>query len=390
MYINIKSKCFESSIGRVCLKPSHACCRRIVSWATHPCKWLYKFNARALEGAVRLWGKGFETHDLFSAVRDLRVAVGKLNHSHDFVHSCYKCKSSKQPLCVWVGDAAQLFEEVCRDEVLTRLKAILAELREASNGSYGIVTKKSRRLHYWLARNNFRPSAGARLHRWDEMIAIAEVALAQTCVRVGPVLFQQCRGVPIGGFLSKQCASVYLGFSEAQWVQNAKEEHTLWFPPQLTFCEAVAATRYVDDLVLVSSVLCGACLNTLPGSIYQQPVSFDAAKPAQLGVPWLDVWLRCDGLNLDVLAHGVEGPWRAAAAAGDVGPPAKFRLMPFQGVAMLDEQMLLALLNGKLNRWCSLDLSHVNLLRAVECDLQIWALHGYPLRLTLMLRNLIR
>ena len=379
MYINIKSKCFESSIGRVCLKPSHACCRRIVSWATHPCKWLYKFNARALEGAVRLWGKGFETHDLFSAVRDLRVAVGKLNHSHDFVHSCYKCKSSKQPLCVWVGDAAQLFEEVCRDEVLTRLKAILAELREASNGSYGIVTKKSRRLHYWLARNNFRPSAGARLHRWDEMIAITEVALAQTCVRVGPVLFQQCRGVPIGGFLSKQCASVYLGFSEAQWVQNAKEEHTLWFPPQLTFYEAVAATRYVDDLVLVSSVLCGACLNTLPGSIYQQPVSFDAAKPAQLGVPWLDVWLRCDGLNLDVLAHGVEGPWRAAAAAGDVGPPAKFRLMPFQGVAMLDEQMLLALLNGKLNRWCSLDLSHVNLLRAVECELQIWALHGYPL-----------
>ena len=70
-----------------------------------------------MEGAVRLWGKGFETHDLFSAVRDLRVAVGKLNHSHDFVHSCYKCNSSKQPLCVWVGDAAQLFEEVCRDEV---------------------------------------------------------------------------------------------------------------------------------------------------------------------------------------------------------------------------------------------------------------------------------
>ena len=379
MYINIKSKCFESGVGRVCLKPSHACCRRIVSWATHPCKWLYKLNARALEGAVRLWGKGFETHDLFSAVHDLRLAVDKLNHSHGFVHCCYKCHSPKQPLCVWVGDAAQLFEEVCRDEVLTRLKAILAELCETSDAAYGIVTKKSRRLHYWLARKNFRPSAAARLHRWDEMVAIAEVALAQTCVRVGPVLFQQCRGVPIGGFLSKQCASIYLVFSEAQWVQNAKEEHGLRYPPQLSFCEAVAATRYVDDLVLVSSVLCGACLNNLPGSIYQQPVSFDAAKPAQLGVPWLDVWLRCDGLNLDVLAHGIEGPWRTAAAGGDVGPPTKFRLMPFQGVAMLDEPMLLALLNGKLDRWRSLDLLHVNLLRVVGCELQIWALHGYPL-----------
>ena len=79
-----------------------------------------------------------------------------------------------------------------------------------------------------------------------------------------------------------------------------------------------------------------------------------------LACPGLMCGFVCDGLNLDVLAHGVEGPWRAAAAAGDVGPPAKFRLMPFQGVAMLDEQMLLALLNGKVNRWCSLDLSHVN------------------------------
>ena len=37
------------------------------------------------------------------------------------------------------------------------------------------------------------------------------------------------------------------------------------------------------------------------------------------------------------------------------------------------------MLHGKLNRWRSLDLPLASLHRAVECELQIWALHGYPL-----------
>ena len=54
--------------------------------------------------------------------------------------------------------------------------------------------------------------------------------------------------------------------------------------------------------------------------------------------------------------------------------------MPFQGHAMLDVSLLSAILNGKLNRLLSLDLSANDMKRAVECELQIWLLHGYPLQ----------
>ena len=47
MYINIKTKCFQSGVGRTCAKAGHACCRRIVSWSAHPCRWMYKLNAKA-------------------------------------------------------------------------------------------------------------------------------------------------------------------------------------------------------------------------------------------------------------------------------------------------------------------------------------------------------
>ena len=380
MYINIKTKCFQSGVGRVCIKPSHACCRRVVSWAAHPCRWMYKQNAKALEAVVRLWGKGFETADLFSAVKDLRGAVAQLEHQHSFTCACFRCGAPKQPLCAWVGDAAQLFEEISRHEVLHRLRKLITELQNTSN-AFGVVTKKSRKLHFWFARNNFRPSQGATLHRWDDIITITDLGLGQTCVQVGPCVYEQCRGVPIGGFLSKQCASIFLGVSEQAFVEKlARDENNGWCPPGFSFQNTVAATRYVDDLALVSTTLCSACLGELPGHIYDQPVSFDETKPSELGLPWLDVWLTCSGSDLNVHAHGMEHAWRNEAALGRVSLPTKFRLMPFQGHAMLDVSLLSAILNGKLNRLLSLDLSANDMKRAVECELQIWLLHGYPLQ----------
>lgn len=218
------------------------------------------------------------------------------------------------------------------------------------------------------------------LATWDGIVAIADLALSQSCVKVGPCIYEQCAGVPIGGFLSKQCASIHLGFSEQSWVQKLGSlPNNEWCPPGLCFHEAVAATRYVDDLALVSSVLCSTCLNQLPSHIYDKPASFEETKPTELGIPWLDVWLQCGGLDLHVRAHGVEKSWRCAAAAGRIELPSKFRLMPFQGHDVMDVALLVAILNGKLHRLLSLDLSREYMKLAVECEIQIWLLHGYPL-----------
>ena len=379
MYINIKSKCFSSGNGRTCHKPGHACCRRVVSWASHPCRWLYKLNARALEAAVRLWGAGFETRDLFSAVADFRLAVSQLRHDHGCLSSCHRCRKPKPALCLWVGDAAQLFEEISQLDILSRLKHILREL-EQNSGGHGVVTKKNRKLHFWLARNNFRPSHGAHLHRWNDIVCISELALMQTAVTVGPTVYEQRRGVPIGGFMSKQFASVFLGYAEANWIQQMPvEEPSQWKPSGFSFRASVAATRYVDDLALASSLLCTSCLGDLTRELYEAPICFEETLTTEAGLPWLDVWMRAEGLNLEIHSHGVEQKWRSSAALGDLQLPVKFRMMPFQGPEVMDSPLLAALLCGRLKRLKSLQLSTSNMKRAVECELQIWALHGYPL-----------
>ena len=379
MYVNVKSKCFDSGVGRICNKLGHACCRRVVSWAKHPCRWLYKQNARAMEASVRLWGQGLETRDLSTAVSDFRAAVNNLKHEHGCLSTCHRCGEPKPSLCLWVGDAAQLFEEVARDEVLLRLKHILRDL-EASTGGYAVVTRKNRRLHYWVARNNFRPSLGAKLHRWQEIEDIAQLALSQIAVNVGPTVYEQCRGVPIGGFMSKQFASVFLGFAESRWAQAASSKTCAeWIPQYMSFSETVAATRYVDDLALASSALCAACLGSLTTRIYEPPIQFEETKPTEYGLPWLDVWLSASGLNLYVCAHGVESRWRDEAAVGNFQFPVKYRMMPFQGTEVLNEFLLAAQLSGRLQRLKSLHLDAQSMRSAIRCELQLWVLHGYPL-----------
>lgn len=182
--------------------------------------------------------------------------------------------------------------------------------------------------------------------------------------------------------MSKQCASILLGASEAYWVDHNVGKG-MWYPDDMDFSAAIAATRYVDDLCLVSSVLCENCLHELPAHIYDKPVCFDKTPATHLGIPWLDVWLSCSGLDLHVHAHGVEQAWRSFAAKGVLELPTKFRLIPFQGEAVMDVPLLLALLHGRLNRWRSLCLPLDSLHRAVESELQLWALRGYPLGITL-------
>ena len=91
MYVNVKSKCARSHIGRVCVQD--LCMHAAVVLSVGPpilaggCISKIQEN----EAIVRLWNRGVETRDLFSAVRDLRASVSRLYHQHGFLGRCYRC-----------------------------------------------------------------------------------------------------------------------------------------------------------------------------------------------------------------------------------------------------------------------------------------------------------
>ena len=376
-YCTLKAKCFSTdafTTRHVCQKVGHSCFRRIISWHSHPARHVYRGAGRAILGIITALSVGFETPNLFTAVKDFRAAVSGLR---DTSCNCCRCQKPKPILSLCVCDAAQMYEELTPSKIREAVASLIQRLQQLMPNATGIVVARSRRLHTWLATNEFRKRTTSTVWTWSDILSVLDLALRQPVVRLGKALFRQAVGAPIGGQLSKAIASAVLAVAEMQACEDtARFKRTGFLPAEASSLHtSVANTRYVDDLAMASRVLCSDCLHHLTREIYAKPIAFDPAVREFLGFPWLDVWLdSIDGM-LSVRADGVESEWRNAAGEG---VPKKFRLKPWLGAAHADLRELRGIAAGKLVRLKSLRLEPDHLRCAVHAEICIWALNGYP------------
>lgn len=375
-YCTIKAKCFADDGQHICPKHLHSCFRRIISWRSHPAKHVYRNAGRAIMGIITALQVGFETANLFTAIPDFRSACSNLK-SHSIGSMCAHCRNAMQGLSLCVCDAAQMYEELPPDKVRTAVAFLIERIKALHPGSSGIAVAKQKKLRTWVAKGEFRNRGRCTVWTWDDIQCVLDLALRQPIVRLGEVLFKQLIGAPIGGHLSKAIASAVLAYDEMLFSIDAETKMADYVPGMhLCFKEAVACTRYVDDLAMASHVLCPQCLQQLTTFIYSPPVSFDPAKPDTFGHPWLDVWLYSSNGELGVRADGAEAAWKQA---GGAGMPQKFRIKPWLGDSAANDAELRALAAGKLSRLKAMRLEPAQLHAAVGSELCLWALSGYPL-----------
>lgn len=118
------------------------------------------------------------------------------------------------------------------------------------------------------------------------MAAVLRAGLEAKYVRFGDTILRQVEGLPIGGGgLSDVGANIVLTVQEATW-----RSHLLWrmlaVLRSAAECSTMAAcTRYVDDVLAISTHLCLGCLEAMV--VLRHPgVPFSATKAS---VGWLDV-----------------------------------------------------------------------------------------------------
>ena len=61
------------------------------------------------------------------------------------------------------------------------------------------------------------------------ILTVLDLALKQPHVRLGKLLFEQVRGVPIGGHMSKAIASSVLAVEELRWCEDRAKQLELGF-----------------------------------------------------------------------------------------------------------------------------------------------------------------
>ena len=100
----------------------------------------------------------------------------------------------------------------------------------------------------------------------------------------------------MGGSGSKACTSILLGGSEAAWVRNGAQraDHGFADSPQ-AFQATTNGARYVDDLLVLSTVYCPRCCEAMCMLIYEKPLIIEAQRPVHVFQAQLpqEAWQTC-------------------------------------------------------------------------------------------------
>ena len=202
------------------------------------------------------------------------------------------------------------------------------------------------------------------------------MALAQSGVSVGNSIWVQAEGLPIGGPHSPANCSVVFGADEAAWTSDvaARTRHG-FLPEGRGLEEQVALARYVDDHIMVSRMWCSSCLKDMLTVMYRKPVQVDRQATSAHGQPWLDMWVSFRGGALEIHMDGQEQEWVQCQASM---PHAKTRFKPFLGDGAESLEALRLHVSGRTARLRQAGLDDVALRRAVQREILVVALRGYP------------
>jgi hypothetical protein len=242
--------------------------------------------------------------------------------------ACVSCHASKPVWAGLVADAGQMFESIPASEVAAAFDAICDLAARDSGQSTTTVLKSRQRRAFAGGAAVTRPGASMTFS-FEELKGCLKGFLCMDKCAAGDAVASM-RGIPIGGFLSKAAASVRLCVAEHRWAQG--------FGGPVPWREAVAARRYVDDLLMTSHRYCRACLEKFVGQIY--PIRFDIS-PAASQLKWLDIVCDVTTQTHDMLEKPYSTPpaWATTASA-------------FHGYVM-----------GRAARWKELELSRRQLVR---------------------------
>ena len=130
VYCSIKRKCWDSH-SRVCTDPSHACVRKIVSYAKCWGKPLHRTVHKGIQIALQAAGHTNALWNLGIAAPTIQDGVSQLQFVGGDLDLCWKCgKTKPEGLNIWGGDAGKFYETFTVEEAVAACDNILDDITE--------------------------------------------------------------------------------------------------------------------------------------------------------------------------------------------------------------------------------------------------------------------
>ena len=366
-YGTVKAKCFQGSLAEgwrhTCCKPLHSCFRKIVSWGHCEAnvRALFKQASRATTLLVAKYCLGWETLSLKNSVKDLKARLAKL----DLTSACCPCcgVARESRVALLVADAGQMFEQIDAADVLNNLRSAVG--RAEVDGYKAVVLKRGRKLRGSLCRSEHVVVDYADVWSFKDLVAIVELSLQDALLHVewGNRVLRQAKGSPLGGLMSRLHAMLALGPSECAFMRA----------PGALAAYHLAAVRYVDDLLLVSTC-CLACVRKWVKSVYPAYICFDVEQASYASVHWLDVSISANEDGVVVDAWLAEEAWLFGRSLY----PERQRWPPFLHVSCFNKRDFKQRVKALVARWSQMGLSQSQLKSPVAHLMAVLAKLDYP------------
>ncbi len=198
---------------------------------------------------------------------------------------------------------------------------------------------------------------------------------------IGDCLMEQCSGAPIGGPFTGALCDASLAKSETNWKHDRARRESLGFWYEDNMC---ACSRYEDDLVTASRMICTSCIIERTEAIYPKESGWEhkstrgqhptSGKLQSVAQPWLDMILHPDqDGNLEHSMHLREQDWRLCKKQTQQ----KQTIPPFISNHLIDQHSCKGRISCKYSRFNECRLSKTNLFDAIFHEIQLWYAHGY-------------
>ena len=337
-YVTVKSKCWQGPV-RVCKKSGHSCVRKVLSYSSWTKKRAWRSAHRALDAILKHHGDSCDTWSLADATQKLKEQLWCLPQNPS--GCCQRCFRKMQLCEAVVGDAGQFFEVVSPCTAIQEGQELMSIFMSKSVDPYVTVRHHRKRITWFGRQQCCASSQLKRAIAWhcSELMRVFIAAMLVCVTSVADRVFGlHC--LPIGGLMSKFAACVTLAGQERRWRRDFNKVRSFGFCSSVPWTHATCHLRYVDDIILASSMYCSGCLQFACACIYS--VQFDFQDYSGGRLQWLDMLVSLPSRTISL--H-----WKPLAPPPAWGAPPGF---------------LRCVLLGKFRRWAEIDPPTVDWQRA--------------------------
>ena len=278
--------------------------------------------------------KGFETNGLheasdhiYNAVQRSKTLIKQIKkHNHELkpnTNTCWACNNSKHGICGLVADAGSMYEQLDGEIIIKYWNEITQQLQHKY---VAVAIPHNKENKPFLVKHTYHQPKGYNLISITDITAIIHITLNFRYAKLGNSIIKQNTGIPIGGPMSKSLTSILLCKDEQHFKTHFNSK-TLWPLKQNTDqTTLIAVSRYVDDSIMISHLLCTPCIKKLIPVIYPNVDFEQQTKDHDTTLNWLD--LSCHLQHTNITLQLTLPPL--------ANPPTKYLIPPCVGGMPID------------------------------------------------------